>query len=53
MRRASVGLMVRAPRPVAIEGMTDILLFAAPDEGVVVLPGVPLLLLVLPDMRAA
>ena len=42
--------MVRAPSPVAIRGMTDILLLVALDEGVTV-PGVPLLLLVLPGPR--
>src|SRR2546423_664476 len=51
IRRASVGLMVRAPRPVAIGGITDILLFWALDEGVAVVPAVPLLLLVLPGPR--
>jgi hypothetical protein len=50
IRRASVGLMVRAPSPVAIPGITDILLLATLDEGVTV-PGVPLLLLVLPGPR--
>ena len=42
--------MVRAPSPVAIPGMTDILLLETLDEGVTV-PGVPLLLLVLPGPR--
>lgn len=39
--------MVRAPSPVAIGGMTDILLFVALDDGVPGAPGVPLLLFVL------
>lgn len=38
-RRASVGLMVRAPRPVATGGMTETRL-DADDDGVVVLPAV-------------
>lgn len=53
MRRASVGLMVRAPSPVATFGIADCLLFPAPEDGDVVLPGVPLLLLVLPCPRDA
>lgn len=40
MRLASVGLMVRAPKPVTWPGMTDIRFDPA---GVVVRPGVPLL----------